>query len=281
MRKYFIHNGETENGPFDIEQLKSMQIKSETPIWYEGLQNWTVAGNVEELKTTIISTSTPPKFENFTQQNSNVHPPSFRKTSFETNQNFEPKKSKTLRNVLIGVVVLAIVFIGLSIATNNSEPTYNENGEFIDVDSVATSAVDEERNRINEELTIKNRNYRNNFEKYIRVSTNQYTYNELGGISNLDVIVTNDTDYMLDEVNVNIDYIKDNGDIFKSEIVTLNNIPAHQNKSASAPESNRGTSVEVRMDGITSKKMHFCFYATNGIGTYSEPENANDPYFCK
>jgi hypothetical protein len=281
MRKYFIHNGETENGPFDIEQLKSMQIKSETPIWYEGLQNWTVAGNVEGLKAIIISTSTPPKFENFAQQNSNVHPPSFRKMSFETNQNSEPKKSKTLRNVLIGVGVLALLFIGITIASNNSEPTYNENGEFIGVDSSATSVIDEERNRINEELTIKNRNYRNNFEKYIRVSTNQYTYSELGGILNLDVIVTNDTDYMLNEVNVNVDYIKDNGDIFKSEIVTLNNIPAHQNKSASAPESNRGTSVEVRMDGITSKKMHFCFYATNGIGTYSEPENSNDPYFCK
>ena len=281
MRKYFIHNGETENGPFDIEQLKSMQIKSETPIWYEGLQNWTIAGNVEDLKSIIISTSTPPKFENFAKQNSNVHPPSFRKTNFEPNQNFEPKKSKTLRNVLIGVGVLAILFIGISIASNNSEPTYNENGEFIGVDSSATSVVDEERNRINEELTIKNRNYRNNSEKYIRVSTNQYTYSELGGISNLDVIVTNDTDYMLNEVNVNVDYIKDNGDIFKSEIVTLNNIPAHQNKSTSAPESNRGTSVEVRMDRITSKKMHFCFYATNGIGTYSEPENAKDPYFCK
>lgn len=280
MRKYFIHNGETENGPFDIEQLKTMQIKSETPIWYEGLQSWTIAGNVEELKSIIIVTTTPPKFEKFAQQNSNVNPPSFTKPNYENNQNFEPKKSKTLRNVLIGVGVLALVFIGLSIATNNSEPTYNENGEFIEVDSSAVS-VEDEKDRINEELTIKNRNLRNNFEKYIRVTTNEYSYNEFGGISNLDIIVTNDTDYMLNEVNVNVDYIKDGGGIFKSEIVTLNNIPAHQNKSVSAPESNRGTSIEVRMDGITSKKMHFCFYATNGIGTYSEPENPNDPYFCK
>jgi hypothetical protein len=93
MRKYFIHNGETENGPFNIEQLKLIQIKSETPIWYEGLHNWTVAGNVEELKSILISTSTPPKFEKFTQQNSNVNPPSFIKPNFENNQNFEPKKS--------------------------------------------------------------------------------------------------------------------------------------------------------------------------------------------
>lgn len=276
MRKYFIHNGETENGPFDIEQLKSMQIKSETPIWYEGLQNWTVAGNVEELKAIIISTSTPPKFENFTQQNSNIHPPSFRKTNFETNQNIEPKKSKTLRNVLIGVGVLAIVFIGLSIATNSSEPTYNENGEFIDVDSSAASVVDEERNRINEELTIKNRNYRNNIEQYVVANTNRYTYNELGGISNLDIIVTNNTEYLLDEVNVNIDYIKDNGGIYKSEIVTIYNIPAKQDKSVSAPESNRGTSVDAKIQTISSKKLHMCY-----DNTFAPKAGEIDPYFCK
>ena len=276
MRKYFIHNGETENGPFDIEQLKSMQIKSETPIWYEGLQNWTVAGNVEELKAIIISTSTPPKFENFTQQNSNVHPPSFRKTNFETNQNIEPKKSKTLRNVLIGVGVLAIVFIGLLIATNSSEPTYYENGEFIDVDSSAASVVDEERNRINEELTIKNRNYRNNIEQYVGANTNRYSYNELGGISNLDIIITNNTEYLLDEVNVNVDYIKDNGGIYKSEIVTIYNIPAKQDKSVSAPESNRGTSVDAKIQTISSKKLHMCYN-----NTFAPKAGEIDPYFCK
>ena len=281
MRKYFIHNGETENGPFDIEQLKSMQIKNETPIWYEGIQNWTIAGNVEELKSIIISTSTPPKFENFSQQNTNINPPKFNQTQQKEIEK-EPKKKNILGSILFGIGVVGAIFIvGILIfGSSNSENNYDKNGQFIGIDSSAIS-VDEDKDRINEELTIKNRNFRNNFEKYIKVSTNNYSYNELGGISNLDVIVTNETDYMLDEVNVNVDYIKDNGEIFKSEIVTINNIPAHQDKSASAPESNRGTSVEVRMDAITSKKMHFCFYATNGIGTYVVPDNANDPYFCK
>lgn len=281
MRKYFIHNGETENGPFDIEQLKSMQIKNETPIWYEGIQNWTIAGKVEELKSIIISTSTPPKFENFSQQNTNINPPKFTQTQQKEIEK-EPKKKNILGNILFGIGVVGAIFIVgvLIFGSSNSENNYNENGEIIGIDSSAI-AIDDEKERINEELTIKNRNFRNNFEKYIKVSTNNYSYNELGGISNLDIIVTNNTDYMLDEVNVNVDYIKDNGEIFKSEIVTINNIPAHQDKSVSAPESNRGTSVEVRMDAITSKKMHFCFYATNGIGAYTEPENTNDPYFCK
>lgn len=275
MRKYFIHNGEIENGPFDIEQLKTMQIKSETPIWYEGLQNWTVAGNVEELKSILISTSTPPKFEKFAQQNTNVNPPSYTKPYYENNQNFEQKKSKTLRNVLIGVGVLALIFIVLSIATNNSKPTYNENGEISGADTSAV-AVDDENDRINEELTIKNRNYRNNIEQYVGANTNRYSYNELGGISNLDIIVTNNTEYLLDEVNVNVDYIKDNGGIYKSEIVTIYNIPAKQDKSVSAPESDRGTSVEAKIQTISSKKLHMCY-----DNTFAPKAGEIDPYFCK
>lgn len=275
MRKYFIHNGESENGPFDIEQLKTMQIKSETPIWYEGIQNWTIAGNVEELKSIIVSTSTPPKFESFSQQNTNINPTIFPKPNYGNNQNFEPKKSKTLRNVLIGIGILALVFIGLVIASNNSEPTYNENVEFIGADSSAV-AVDDEKDRINEELTIKNRNYRNNIEQYVGATTNRYSYNELGGITNLDIIVTNNTEYLLDEVNVNLDYIKDSGEIYKSEIVTIYNIPAKQDKSVSAPESDRGTSVDAKIQTISSKKLHMCY-----DNTFAPKAGEIDPYFCK
>ncbi len=203
MRKYFIHNGQSEIGPFDFEQLKTMQLKNETPIWYEGLQNWTTANNIEELKSILNSNVYPPKFENFTQQNSN--PPIFSKPVYENNQNFPPKKKKTLRNILIGVGVLAVLFFGLVIyASTNSEPTYDENGEFISSESVDNQ--DAEKDRINAELTEKNRSYRNNIEQYVGASTNQYSYNELGGISNLDIIVTNNTEYLLNEVNVAVDY---------------------------------------------------------------------------
>lgn len=270
MKKYFIHNGQNEIGPFDFEQLKEMKINNETPIWHEGLQNWTTAKNVVELKSILNSNSFPPKFENFTQQSSSQNPP-----TFQNNQNFVKKKNNTLRNVLIGLGVLAILFIGLLIGLASSEPDYNENGDYIEADETEF-AIDVEKQRINDELTIKNRNYRNNIEKYVGASTNRYTYNEMGGISNLDIIVTNNTEYQLDEVNVNIDYIKDNGGIFKSEIVTIYNIPAKQDKSVSAPESNRGTSVNVNIQTISSKKLHICY-----DNTFAPKVGEIDPYFCK
>ena len=279
MRRYFIHNGFSEVGPFTIDKLKEHQLKSDTPIWYEGLQNWTIAGNIDELKSIIETDALPPKFTKSDDVVSNVHPPKFINNSVDKALKPTPRKNKATRNVLIVLGIFALLFMGLMVLSYIEDDSYYDaNGNLIETNNAAAAA---ERNRINEELTIKNRNYRNNFEKYIRVSTNQYSYNEFGGISNLDVIVFNDTEYTLNEVIVNVDYIKDSGDIYKNESVILNNIPPYQNKSASAPESSRGTSVAVRMDGIRSKKMHFCFFATNGIGTYTEPEFPEDPFFCR
>jgi hypothetical protein len=273
MRKYFIHNGQNEIGPFDFDQLRNLQLVNETPIWYEGLQNWTTANNIIELRPLININVSPPKFENFTQQSSN--PPIYSKSLVENNQIFPPKKKKTLRNILIGVGVLTVLFFGLAIyASTNSEPTYDESGEFISSESV--DSQDTEKERINAELTKKNRNYRNNIEQYVGASTNQYSYNELGGISNLDIIVTNNTDYLLNEVNIEVEYIKDNGGIYKTEIVTIYNIPAKQDKSASAPESDRGTSVNAKVQSISSKKLHMCY------NNYIAPKAGEiDPYFCR
>jgi len=92
----------------------------------------------------------------------------------------------------------------------------------------------------------------------------------------LDIIVTNNTEYLLNEVNVAVDYIKDSGGIYKTEIVAIYNIPAKQDKSASAPESDRGTSVTTKVQSISSKKLHMCY------NNYIAPKAGEiDPYFCR
>ena len=61
MKKFFIHNDTEQLGPFDINDLKLRDIHGETPIWYDGLENWTTASMVVELKE-ILKTATPPPF---------------------------------------------------------------------------------------------------------------------------------------------------------------------------------------------------------------------------
>jgi hypothetical protein len=50
MTYYFIKEGDNERGPFTINQLKTKSIKKVTPVWFAGLEEWTNAGQVFELK---------------------------------------------------------------------------------------------------------------------------------------------------------------------------------------------------------------------------------------
>ncbi len=60
MREYYIFDGQAKRGPFDLEQLKSKILSKETPVWYEGLTAWMMAGNVDELKEYFAPKPTPP-----------------------------------------------------------------------------------------------------------------------------------------------------------------------------------------------------------------------------
>jgi hypothetical protein len=55
MKKYFLHNGTTHEGPFDIEELKVKGITNDTSIWFDGLDDWTTVDKVEELKGLVKS----------------------------------------------------------------------------------------------------------------------------------------------------------------------------------------------------------------------------------
>jgi GYF domain 2 len=55
MRYYFIKDGDTELGPFTIKQLTPKSVKKNTPVWFAGLQEWTTAGQVYELKELFVT----------------------------------------------------------------------------------------------------------------------------------------------------------------------------------------------------------------------------------
>jgi hypothetical protein len=271
MKKYFIHNGELENGPFNIEELTTMQIKGDTPIWYEGLPNWTTASNVEELKSIIASNALPPKFDNFAHQNTSMHPPSFNKTNTESKVVDNSKKSKTIRNVVIGLSALILAIIAFSFMT--SQPSTAE----IELSNIKSDSIikEDKRASINAAITDKNKKYRNNWSDYISVAPNDFTYYNIGGIENLQIIATNKTEYKIDEINVTICYEMDNGECFKTEEITIYNIPPKSQKSENAPNSGRGKNVSLNIMEIYSDKMNF------GYAPGSWANNSDDPYFTK
>ena len=48
--EFFIIKDNQQQGPFNLEQLGGMSIMPDTPVWCEGMSDWTVAAQVPELQ---------------------------------------------------------------------------------------------------------------------------------------------------------------------------------------------------------------------------------------
>ena len=289
MKKFYIINGQNQEGPLDLEQLKQINIKKDTPIWYEGIENWTTAEKVEDLKSILPNISVPPKYENPSQINISTQPPIFNSQEqpivkkVENQQSIlkETKnnsKSNTKRNLIVIGALLFGAFL-LFLIRQNSDSNYSTSAnpeasaaEAADANYEINSAEYQKENA-NAALTQKNMNYRNNFEKYLSLSRNQYEYSELGGIYNLEITFTNNTDYVINNANVQVGYIKENGEYYKTEDLQFTNIQPNTQETLRAPDSERGLNVDYQFSEIYSKKMHFYYPSNSG--------NEADPYFYK
>ena len=49
MKKFFYSDGQSKHGPFNTAELKTKNISPETLIWYEGLDDWKLAKDIEEM----------------------------------------------------------------------------------------------------------------------------------------------------------------------------------------------------------------------------------------
>jgi len=54
MKKYYLHNGTESSGPFDLEELKAKNITTKTPVWFEGMEKWKTAGEIEALRSLFV-----------------------------------------------------------------------------------------------------------------------------------------------------------------------------------------------------------------------------------
>lgn len=59
MKKYFYSHGNEKHGPFSLEEMKTKNIRKETLIWYEGLSDWTPAGDIQVF-VDILEITPPP-----------------------------------------------------------------------------------------------------------------------------------------------------------------------------------------------------------------------------
>ncbi len=291
MRQYFIHNGQNQEGPFDLEHLKKRTLKKETPIWYEGIEKWTTVGEIEELKNLISSPLPPPLFPNKeTSKNfhdtsyspSPTYTPSTSTSSPSYDELFPTKKKSALLPFLItgGVLVIGIIS-WLAYQNSQNSSTIDSLQEKVSTQETVyqtqqsqIAEKEAERQRVNTANTLKNMNYRNNWDKYIKVTNSEPTIDfTFGGISEFNVYVSNEMEYTIDQVDVLVQYIRKNGEIWQSSVVHLQNVSPNSIESGIAPKSINGIKVICSIEKVISDKLNFCFPTNSGV--------QEDPFFCK
>lgn len=99
MKKYYLHNGSENIGPFDIAELKEKKVTRDTPIWCEGMTDWKTVSEVEELNT-VLGSIPPPINKNV------VLPPQEKKS--------EKPKTHWLLSALRKTAILLFIIIGIS-----------------------------------------------------------------------------------------------------------------------------------------------------------------------
>lgn len=91
--------------------------------------------------------------------------------------------------------------------------------------------------------------------KMVKVTSNQFKKKTFGGVKNLELTVSNDSPYDLDNVHVEISYLKNNDKKLKNETIIFSNIRAHTNRTKGIPDNNRGSKVDLKIATINSKQL--------------------------
>ncbi|MGX5820818.1 hypothetical protein ACWKWU_21660 [Chitinophaga lutea] len=117
--------------------------------------------------------------------------------------------------------------------------------------------------------------FRRNWKQYISVNTGDYRTGFLGGIRDLEVTVRNQTEYPIDNAVVEVQYLRGNGNVFKTDRYTVHNIAEKGAQSVPAAASRKGTKVRIELVSVTSQAMNFC-WSRDKRPALNDP----DPWAC-
>jgi hypothetical protein len=134
-----------------------------------------------------------------------------------------------------------IPIVSQNAATDTSSESYQKTG-------VARRSATHRTDEISDKAVL-----RTNIADMIGLTANNYSVGTFGGISNLQITVSNHSVYPLDVVVVEVQYVQANKKIFKTENLYFHNVGAGSALMQEAPKSPRGIKVQYKIAVINSK----------------------------
>ena len=87
----------------------------------------------------------------------------------------------------------------------------------------------------------------------LSLSANDYKVGVFGGVSELEISVSNPSSVTVDKATIEVEFLKPNGNVVKSETLSVENISAGGSKKISVPSSGRGVKVRYRVVSVEAQ----------------------------
>jgi hypothetical protein len=276
MKAIFYSNGIDIFGPVNLAEFSKNKYYKSTLIWYEGLKGWVYIAECKELEQFIGTMATPSIDGDLPHALPNATPPLTLQVA-NTNRGLK-------RSLLIAVLLLVLLGI-LSFYNFNLKPANAgniENSAIVLPKPLDTLPQDTAKQRklkhdaaIAQQAEIKT--YRINWSKFVIPATNEYSANELGGISDLKIILKNNCPYTIDHAQVQVNYLKANGAVYHTERLDFDNLEAKTSKEVFAPNSDRGVKISCSVIIIKSTALNLC---CDKMAKDFKKLIGEDPYQC-
>ena len=88
----------------------------------------------------------------------------------------------------------------------------------------------------------------------VSIQSNNYIRGAFGGIRGLELTVSNNSNYLIDEVSVELQIMKPSEQPLRTDIITFRNIGSNKSITVKVPDSQRGIRVDYHITNIESKQ---------------------------
>ncbi len=136
---------------------------------------------------------------------------------------------------------------------SKKETITDQNSPGVDVNTVTGERSKKSRNSSDEETT--STSPKEDISNLVSVKSNDYKRGAFGGIRDLQLTVTNDSKYVLDNVVVALQYLKPSEQPLKTENISFQSIAPKGSMTIAIPPSNRGIKVAFKIVKIESKEL--------------------------
>lgn len=284
MSNYLLLRNNLQSGPYSLDQLKNFNISTTDLIWVEGKSNgWTYAGEIDDLnelfETREKNMATP--VAGFTSSymgndafikdpsSQRNHPSLENKYSRPLDEIKEmyvhhlkkTGKTKKYKLALIASVVAILLLSGFVVIKWIEKPEEVQ----VKVTRNATPAPGEPvtnsenfQNALSKEFipyeARPKKTKPKDLKKMVSVEANEYHVRLLGGINDLQLTIQNYSEHLLNKVSIKVDYLKPNGEVVNTEVVTVKNIKPQETKNIDVPPSKRGVKIKYTILNVYSQE---------------------------